>query len=192
MWVCHIFPWIGSFGKEHAWFFSDQVNSVTEMQQNILSQPRMMATSPTRRKTAVALSLRIAADRRRVVHALSIPEYMEAWLQAPDPDELLFVFDLVNQENFRIRLYRAEGLHASIYGSSRVEDANRVTYIWKTTSRARTTETLVDMRLEGGSRGCTLRLKHSGFRDRAESAWHCRMWHQSMERLCQIIRINRL
>jgi hypothetical protein len=156
------------------------------MQMNIFSQPQIVATSPTRKKTGVALSLRIAADLRRVVHALSIPEYMEAWLQVPDPNELLFVFDLVNRESFRISLYRAEGLHASIYGSSRV-DANRVTYIWKTTSRSHTTETLVDMQLAGSSRGCTLRLKHSGFRNRAESVWHSIMWHRSMERLCKII-----
>jgi uncharacterized protein YndB with AHSA1/START domain len=168
---------LGSFNK---------VNAMTEMQMNTLSQQQLVATLPTRKKTAVTLSLRIAADLRRVVHALSIPEYMEAWLRMPDPNELLFVFDLVNRESFRINLYRAEGLHASIYGSSRV-DANRVTYIWKTTSRSRTTETLVDMRLAGNSRGCTLRLKHSGFRNRAESAWHFMMWHRSMERLSQII-----
>jgi uncharacterized protein YndB with AHSA1/START domain len=163
---------------------------MNEMQQDVLTQPRRAATSPTRMKTAVALSVRISADRRRVLHALSIPEYMEAWLQSPEPDELLFVFDIVREESFRIRLYRAEGLHASIYGSSRVVDANRINYIWSTTSRARTTETLVDMRLAGGPRGCTLRLRHSGFRDRAESAWHGRMWHRSMEKLCQLIRMN--
>jgi uncharacterized protein YndB with AHSA1/START domain len=165
---------------------------VIEIQQDALSQSRTMSTSQTRKKTAVSLSLRIAADRRRVIHALSIPEYMEAWLRAPDPGDLLFVFDPENHERFRICLYRAEGLHASIHGSSRVVDANRVTYIWKTTSRGRTTETLVEMQLAGGSRGCALRLKHSGLRDKAERAWHHSMWHRSLERLCRVIGANTL
>ena len=74
---------------------------MTETQQNTLSQSPGTAPLPPRKKAAVAISLRIAADRRRVFHALSIPEYIEAWLQVPDPNELLSVFDLVKQESFQ-------------------------------------------------------------------------------------------
>jgi uncharacterized protein YndB with AHSA1/START domain len=165
---------------------------VLETQQNTLSQSQAIAVVPTRKKATVTLSMRVASDRRRVLHALSIPEYMEAWLQLPHPDEFLPVFDVVKRESFRIRLYHAKGLHGSIYGSSQVVDENRVAYLWRTAYRTRTTETLVNIRVAGGSRGCTVRLEHSGFRDKADSTWHSGLWHGSMAKLSRLIQTNAL
>ncbi|HEY4379493.1 MAG TPA: SRPBCC domain-containing protein [Acidobacteriaceae bacterium] len=165
-----------------------QVNPMTETPQSLLSEPQSLSAAlPLRRSTSVWLSLRIAADRRRIIHALSISEYIEAWLQMPESDELLFVFEPLKQESFRIQLYRAEGLHTSIYGSSSIVDGNQVTYQWKATSRGRTTESVVSVQIAETSRGCTLRLRHSGFQDWMESAWHSRLWQGSLERLSRLI-----
>ena len=152
--------------------------------------PRMIAALPGQHERDVALSFQFKADSSRVFYALSIPEYIEAWLQAPDTDDLRFVFNQVAEETFRIDLYRGETLQASVDGSCWVVGSNQVRYIWKTTSLIDTTETLVDMKLLPGSGGCVLALKHSGFRDPAESARCRRMWQQSLERLCRLMEKN--
>jgi uncharacterized protein YndB with AHSA1/START domain len=130
------------------------------------------------------------ADSSRVMYALSIPEYIEAWLRAPNAEESQFVFSPEEQQAFRIDLYRAEALQTSVQGSCRVLSANQVRYVWKTTSSFGTHETLVDMQLRCSSGGCILALKHSGFKDAKESAWCCKMWQQSLERLCRIMARN--
>jgi uncharacterized protein YndB with AHSA1/START domain len=170
--------------------YTKTANGVNDMEQNILSNPEMLATIPNQHMSDVALSFRIEAASSRVLYALSMPEYIEAWLQAPDAEGLQFVFSLVTQEAFRIDLYRAETLQASIHSSCRVVSANQVRYTWQTTSPAGIAETLVDMQLRGSSGGCILGLNHSGFRNTIESAWYCRMWHQSLERLYRLMGNN--
>jgi Activator of Hsp90 ATPase homolog 1-like protein len=138
----------------------------------------------------VALSFQFRADSSRVFYALSIPEYIEAWLQAPDTDDLHFAFNQVAEETFRIDLYRGEALQASIDASCWVVGTNQVRYIWKTISPIDTTETIVDMKLLAGSCGCVLALKHSGFNNPAETARCRRMWQQSLERLGRLVEKN--
>ena len=150
----------------------------------------MIAKIPAQHERDVALSFQFKADSSRVFYALSIPEYIEAWLQAPDTEELRFVFNQVAEETFRIDLYRGETRQASVDGSCWVVGSNQVRYIWKTTSLIDTTETLVDMKLLPGSGGCVLALKHSGFSDPAESARCRRMWQQSLQRLCRLVEKN--
>ena len=164
------------------------LNGVSEMGQTALNTFEMPATILDQHRNEVALAFRIEADNSRVLYALSMPEYIEAWLQAPDSEELQFVFNPVTQEAFRIDLYRADVLQASIDSACRVVNANQVRYSWKTTSPTGRTETVVDMRLRRSSGGCILGLKHSGFKSTVESAWCNKMWHQSLERLGRLMR----
>jgi hypothetical protein len=148
----------------------------------------MLKPVPSQHINDVALAFRIEAASSRVLYALSMPEYIEAWLQAPDGEGLQFVFNLVTQDAFRIDLYRDEMLQASIHSWCRVENVNQVRSTWRTVSPAGAAETLVDMQLRGSSGGCILGLKHSGFKNTVDSAWYRRMWNQSMERLCRLMR----
>src|SRR5438876_12356802 len=99
----------------------------------------MIVAIPGQHDRDVAMSFHFNADSGRVFYALSIPEYIEAWLQAPDTDDLRFVFNQVAEETFRIDLYRGQTLQASIDASSWVVGANQVRYIWKTISSLDTT-----------------------------------------------------
>jgi hypothetical protein len=185
--VVTLFPgYISSEGKVLS-PCAGEVNGVSNTVRNTLNDPEVMVTMPHQHEREVALSFKIEADSSRVFYALSIPEYIEAWLQAPDAADTKFVFNLVGQETFGIDLYRAEALQASVHGSCCVVGANQVRYVWKTISPAGTTETLVDMHLLCASDGCVLGLKHSGFKDTVESAWCCRMWYQSLEKLCRLM-----
>ena len=160
------------------------------MEQTTLRNLELPPTIPNQHKNDIALAFRVEADISRVLYALSMPEYIEAWLQAPDAEELQFIFNPTTHETLRIDLDRAEVIQASIHSTCRVVTANQVRYTWKTSSLTGTTETLVDMQLRGSSGGCILGLKHSGFKGTAEQAWCSKMWHQSLERLCRLMRKN--
>ena len=166
------------------------MNGLADTKQNTLLNPGMIAAISGQQDRDVAMSFKFKADSSRVFYALSIPEYIEAWLKAPDTDELQFVFNQVAEETFRIDLYRDQSLQASMDGSCWIVGTNQVRYNWKTTSPIGTSDTLVDMKLLCGSGGCVLALKHSGFRDQAESSRCARMWHQSLERLCRLMEKN--
>jgi uncharacterized protein YndB with AHSA1/START domain len=161
-----------------------------DREQAVLNGLGVMAPILGQQKRDIVLSFKIEADSGRVLYALSIPEYIEAWLQTPDAGELQLVFNLVAAEAFRIDFYRAGSLQTSVHGSCRVVSANQIRYIWKTTSSTGTTETLVDMQLLRTSGGCTLSLRHSGFRSSKESSWCYKMWCLSLERLSKLIEKN--
>jgi hypothetical protein len=161
---------------------------VNEMEQSLLNRPELLMMIPGQQDSNVALVFRIEAASSRVMYALSMPEYIEAWLQAPDTEGLHFLFNPVTQDAFRIDLYCAETLQTSIYSSCRVVSINQVRYIWKTAYSTGTAETVVDIRLRDSSGGCILGLKHSGFRDTIDSAWYFTMWNQSLQRLSRLMK----
>jgi hypothetical protein len=52
----------------------------------------------------VVVSIEIAADWSRVFHAITLPEYIEAWLQVPDPDRIECHSECKSLTRFRIDL----------------------------------------------------------------------------------------
>jgi hypothetical protein len=170
--------------------FMKSVNGANEVEQTALKNLGIQTAIPSQHRSDIVLSFRIEADSSRVLYALSMPEYIEAWMQAPDAEELQFIFSPITQDTFRIDLYCAEVLQASIHSTCRVVSANQVRYLWNSTSRTGSTETLVDIQLRSGSGGCILGLKHNGFKSATELAWCSTMWNQSLERLCRIMRRN--
>jgi hypothetical protein len=161
------------------------------MEQKILNGPWLMSLTQSEQVSDVVLSYQIEADSSRVLYALSIPEYIEAWLRAPESDDMRFVFIPEGREAFRIDLYRGGVPLSSIRSSCRIVSSNQVRYTWKMDSLISTTDTRVDIHVRCSPGGCILGLKHSGFRSSEESAWYDKMWHQSIESLCRIVSKNR-
>jgi uncharacterized protein YndB with AHSA1/START domain len=139
------------------------------------------------RDNDVAFSFRIRADCSRVFYAISIPEYIEAWFRLPVEEGLRFVFNPIAEQAFRIDLYRAEASLGGIYSQCDIMKANQIRYTWKTRSSIDVTNTVIEMKLLPVSRGCTLNLRHSGFRNAAENAWHTKLWELSLESLCRLM-----
>src|ERR1700749_1686866 len=158
------------------------------MEQSVLRGSEMPALVHDQQTRDIALAFKIEAASNRLMYALSMPEYIEAWLQAPAMEELIFLFKPITQDTFRLDLYRAEKLQTSISGSCRIVNTNQVRYTWRTVSSAGTSETLVDIWLRDSSGGCILGLKHSGFRDAVDSTWCSKMWNQSLRRLSRLMK----
>ena len=77
---------------------------------------------PSSREMDVVLSCGFVGDQSRVLYALSIPEYIEAWLKAPDAMEQRFVFNLQGQGGFQILTRRHGNEHGQILGRCRKKD----------------------------------------------------------------------
>jgi uncharacterized protein YndB with AHSA1/START domain len=154
-----------------------------DMRQNVLNDTAMVVRFPEQQAWDVVASTKIETDSRRVFYALSIAEYLETWLRVPDIEELKFSVDPLAHEKFRMDIYCAELLQASIQGSCLALNKDRIKYAWKKISAGSTVETVVDIQLSCGASGCMLSLRHRGFHDTLESDWHCEMWHRSLERL---------
>jgi hypothetical protein len=159
-------------------------------EQKILNTP-WLTTGIQPQSADVILSYRIEAESSRVLYALSMPEYIEAWLQAPDADDFRFAFNPEARDGFRVDLYQNEVLQSSLYSSCRIVSSNQVRYVWKTISANSISDTVVDMHLRSSPGGCILSLKHSGFKENAESIWCYKMWHRSLECLCKLMSRNR-
>lgn len=160
------------------------------MEQSVLNNPEMLTMVPSQQARDVALAFRIEAASNRVMYALTMPEYIEAWLQAPEVAETRFLFHPVTQNSFHVDLYRAETLQTSIYSWCRVVSVNQVRYTWRTISSTGAAETRVDMSVRDSSCGCILGLKHIGFRSAADSTWYLKMWNQSLGRLSRLMKKN--
>jgi len=135
---------------------------------------------------AIVLSSEIGVESRRLMYALSIPEYIEAWLRPPGADELL-VFDFLAQDRFQIDLYRSEARRASIHAYTRVLGKDQICYAWKIISAAGILHTTVDFTLTGRQNRCNLLLNHLGFRTGEDRTWHSSMWRRSMMKLREIV-----
>lgn len=160
------------------------------MERNVLNNPEMLTMVSCQQARDVTLAFRIEAASSRVMYALSMPEYIEAWFQAPEAAGVQFLFHPVTENSFHIDLYCAEMLQTSIYSWCRVVSVNQVRYTWRTISSAGTAETRVDMSVRDSSGGCILGLKHTGFRTTADSAWYLKMWNQSLGRLSRLMKKN--
>jgi uncharacterized protein YndB with AHSA1/START domain len=168
---------------------------MSNLQANLSTTPARIAILPNplptplpnQKESDILLSLRIQTDRARVFYALSIPEYIEAWLCCPPKDKLRSVFHSVDEDAFRIDLYRAQTLQGSIHGNCSVPEENRIRYAWNTKSVLGVTETAVDIELLSALGGCTIRLSHSGFQDKSESAWHRELWQHSLATLSRLM-----
>jgi uncharacterized protein YndB with AHSA1/START domain len=134
----------------------------------------------------VAVSVKIEAESRRVLYALTIPEYMEAWLQMPDTEKLQCSADPRTPNSFLIDLYSSETSYARIECFCLLSNPDRIIYLWKNTC-AGDTETMVGIHLRSGPGQCTVNLKHSGFCNKEESMWHSQMWHSSLDKLCRLM-----
>jgi uncharacterized protein YndB with AHSA1/START domain len=156
-------------------------------QQDIRDQGGTIAGRLRRAELDVAVSVEIRAESRRVLYALTIPEYMEAWLQMPDLEKLECSADSRAPNSFHIDLYSSEASHTRIEGFCLLSSPDWIVYLWKNSCAGNNAETMVGIHLRSGPGQCTVDLKHSGFCNLEESVWHSRMWHSSLDKLCKLM-----
>lgn len=132
-------------------------------------------------------SVQIEAEPYRILYALAMPEYMEAWLQFPEMDRIECHSEQRSFDRFRIDLFCSGTRQHRIFGSCLLSKPNRITYLWERDHAGDRAKSTVEMSLWGGPDRCTLKLKHVGICRQEEREWLSRMWPLSLKKLCGLM-----
>ena len=138
----------------------------------------------------ICLSALIEAEAQRVLYALTMPEYLEAWLVLPDVSRIECHSEQRSFDRFRIDLFYSDRPRESIHGSCYLSKPNMVTYLWGRERDGSGAKSLVEISLCRGDARRKLILRHIGLRDCEQRQWHKRMWAFSLEKLCRLLEGN--
>jgi len=139
-----------------------------------------LASSP-RRKPSLKLhvSAEIAAAQRCLFYALTLPEYLEAWLHMPETTAVRATLAR-RPDELRLDRYRFLQHVGSVLVRFHAVSENSIRLAWNHFARGKTSSTSVYVTLRGRRRNCTLDLIHSGFRSEEERHWYNTMWTRSL------------
>ncbi len=135
---------------------------------------------------SVCLEVSIRADARRLFHALTDAEYLEAWVCLPGHGPECLTAATRNDDDFAIEHFCNTQGSISISGSYHMCRRRDVTFSWRVDGDLRVPETEVEIRLQGDFERTTLTLRHGGFVSASDLAWHRALWDLSIARLVSL------
>lgn len=142
---------------------------------------------PVRQEAStVHLVKSINAERQRVFQALTLAEYMEAWLTIPGVSPHC-AFVTSGRNGFLIGCIAAEVGEIIIQASYRVCKRSRLLFDWKYNSNPSEGSSQVEIRLLGAFERTTVELVHFGLHESAVS-WHRQLWQTSLAQLSAVLR----
>jgi hypothetical protein len=155
--------------------------SVTEMATRVLAERALNDSEAN--SLDVFASVKIEAEVRRILYAISTPEYMEAWLQLPGTERVECHSERRSFDRFRVDMFLSDRTLQCIYGSCLLSKPNRVTYLWDKNHQGISRRSVVEIHILGGPNRCSLKLKHRGLANEEDREWHSTMWQRSLNRL---------
>ena len=131
----------------------------------------------------VTLEFSIRADARSLFHALTVPEYIETWINFPGDHPGCKTLAAKVDQDYIIEHHCEGKTTLRVTGEYSSCQRHNLSFSWNLDGVARVTESRVDIRLRGDFGKTALWLRHSGFVSQAQSAWHRTMWAESIRRL---------
>jgi hypothetical protein len=138
----------------------------------------------------ILASVHLGAELRRVLYALAMPEYFEAWLRVPEIDRVECHPDSRSFDRFRIDLISGGVPQRSIFGSCFMSLPGRITYLWENGACRPAAPSVVEVQLFGNSAWCTMKLRQSGFSSLEEREWYSAVWRISLAGLSNLMAGN--
>ena len=133
--------------------------------------------------STLLMEVSIRADIRRLFHALTVPEYLEAWMSIPgDHSGCSTIASRIN-EDFLVEHSCKGKREFSIAGTYSVCRRHNLTFSWRIDGNLRMPKTEVDIRLRGDFENTRLILQQSGFTSPSDCAWHRALWSASLGKL---------
>lgn len=146
------------------------------------------ANLPCKSDWNIAISIDVNADARRICQALTVPEYLEAWICTPDQPAASQIVASQEPNGYRLDLYVAGRVAISFSGSYMIRRRRKMRLFWRTIRRPMSSESLVDFRLRGNFGSSILELRQTALASFDEYLWHQRLWHRSLQTLASILR----
>ena len=137
---------------------------------------------------AIRMSIDVNADARRIFHALTVPEYLEAWIRIPDQAAGSRVAASEIPNGYRLD-YSVQGpASVTIVASYLFRHYRKMRLFWQSTRSPILAGSLVDFRLRGNFASSILEIRHAGFASPDEYAWHRKLWRGSAKTLAALLR----
>lgn len=156
--------------------------------QNMSASPRTSALICDNTVLDVVESAQLEAGWLRVFYALTLPEYIEAWLRLPEAVRIECLPELNSLYGGRIDRFLASSPQRKIYASRLLTKSHKITYLWEQTDAKHNVKSIVEFRLRGGSHRSVIKLRHQGFLDHRERDRHARIWQSSLEGLRKLMK----
>lgn len=126
----------------------------------------------------------VNADRQRVFHALTVPEYIETWFSAPGA--LIGRTAVCRKDDcFSISYFCAESEQLRILCSYRVCRRSKLLFTWRHDNALERSSSIVKIRLEGDFTRTAVYVTHAGL-ELSDRQWHQEIWELSLEKLCKL------
>ena len=134
----------------------------------------------------VGIWVEIAAEWRRVFRAISIPEYIEAWMEFPDQCGSNHWVYVGKQDVLCInRTCSSDAAH--IYRLRMHIRQKSLTILWESLEPNLPHASRVEIVIGGARQRCYIRLRHTGLRHWDERQMYCGMWSRSLDKLQRIL-----
>lgn len=134
----------------------------------------------------ISASVRVRAEARRLFQALTVPEYLEAWLRVPEVRGSSVVTPLHQPAGFALDWCNADETRSRILAVYKTCRRRRLMICWRLERNQLYRESSVTMRLTGDFGCSVVSLFHSGFRTFDDFDWHRKFWNASLERLSKL------
>jgi hypothetical protein len=137
---------------------------------------------------AIARSIRLDADARRISQALTEPEYLEAWISMPDQSEGSSIVASKRTNGYGLDHWRAGRVVASIIGCFLSRHQRKIRLSWRNLRGPHSAESLVDFRIRGNFGSSVLELRQTAFISADDYLWHQTLWQRSLKTLALVLR----
>jgi uncharacterized protein YndB with AHSA1/START domain len=151
------------------------------------SEHRKITLRVPQASSDVRASVAIQAEWRRILHALTVPEYMDLWLTMPGIERLECRPEQDFSGGFQIEVFLTGAAPRTIYGSCIRTRPDEISYQWEKARNESTAKSVVKMRLKDGPRRCSLHLTHCGLWNQKECEWYSMMWRESLDKLRKVM-----
>ncbi|MGA2570978.1 MAG: SRPBCC domain-containing protein [Terracidiphilus sp.] len=136
----------------------------------------------------IAMRVSVNADADRIFQALTVPEYLEAWIRLPGQVEGSTVIVSQKADGYRLDHYRAGRVAASLISTYRFCHRRKMRLSWRNLSKPSAAASRVDFRIRGNFRDSILELRHTGLTCCDEFLWHQQLWRASLGKLTSLLR----
>lgn len=157
---------------------------VSECVSDVSLPHRMIVPSTT---ATIAMSAGVDADAQRIFQALTVPEYLEAWIALPGAAHGEVVAS-PEENGYRLHQCIAGRVALRITGAFLFCHQRKMRLVWRKANGTFQNRSVVDFRIRGNFGSSVLELRHMGLDSTEEIAWHRELWRGSLERLASLLR----
>lgn len=129
------------------------------------------------------MAVGVQAEVRRIAQALTLPEYLEAWICLPGRSGEPSLVASQNRNGYRLDGYSDGRVVVRIITSYCFRHQRKMRLLWRRVCDLNYSESIVDFRIRGNFSASVLELNHIGFDSAGEYLWSQELWHASLAKL---------